>query len=169
MSKGPSFSLSYNEAEYLSLLVQNLSVLEIGSFQGFSTYSLCKTAREVWALDTFCPAESSGIHIHDDTLSTFLKNMRAERLSGHLTVVVGNANTVLPVIDRTFDVVFHDGPHDYEQTFSQVQWAFKHASKYVAVHDYTTIPTVKQALDDLYRYPTDVVESLAIFKLGANE
>jgi len=87
--------------EFISKMINPESVLEIGTFTGYSAICLAKGLRSGGMLFTID---------HDDELTGFSHSWFCRAgLESKITQITGRAQDIIPDLDRKFDLVFIDG------------------------------------------------------------
>lgn len=86
--------------EIFSILLQPLTILEVGTFTGYSALCLAKGLREGGKLHT--------IEVREEDAATAARNFKASNLSDKIILHVGNALNILPGLAETWDLVFID-------------------------------------------------------------
>lgn len=87
--------------EFISKMINPESVLEIGTFTGYSAICLAKGLRSGGMLFTID---------HDDELTGFSHSWFCRAgLESKITQITGRAQDIIPDLDRQFDLVFIDG------------------------------------------------------------
>lgn len=100
--------LSPAEGSKLFELAAGRTVLEIGSHHGRSTICLAQSAAQVFALDW----HRGDVGSEAWTLPQFLESI--QRYGVSVSTLLGRTETIGEVLrDRSFDLVFIDGAHDY--------------------------------------------------------
>lgn len=160
MPELPAGWLVDEEARELARVAQGKTVLELGAWKGRSTTVLSKAAKYVVSVDRHQGiAEVGG----DDSLPDYLDAVR--RLP-NVAIVVASFERFVPLLGRSFDVVFVDGNHDADSVHRDTSLAFSHVADdgIVAFHDWD-FDTVR---DGVSRYlgpvaPNMLRGSLAVF------
>jgi predicted O-methyltransferase YrrM len=165
-------SLTENEGRRLAELADGKVVLELGAWQGASTIWMAQTAEVVHSVDHHKGDEHAGCGW---TLPHYLRNLDRYGLGGKVVIHMGTFDQVLPYLAPfSFDVVFLDGFHTYEQVTADLALCSDvlEPDGTLAVHDYTRDGMqsggvefgVKKAVDERHgRDPDELVDSLAIF------
>jgi predicted O-methyltransferase YrrM len=154
-------------------LAPGSTVLEIGSHQGRSTVILGQAARAVGArviaVDAFVDGKLFG---GASTRDRFEANIAAAGLTDVVELVVGYSTKLRPNWDRTFDLLYVDGKHDYWTYTDDLRWsAHLPAGGEILVHDCfssigVTLGTIAKILfGSRYTY-VDRSRSLARFRLA---
>jgi len=129
------------------------SVCEIGSWKGRSTDAIltgCKgsvTAIDNWEGSKETGDETYTVAKQEDVYATFMKNV------GHFKNLTVHKSYSVPAADKypdkSFDMVFIDGDHSYEQCSADIR-AWKNKAKILLCgHDYThEWPSVMRAVDE---------------------
>jgi len=90
-------------------MIQPKTVLEIGTFTGYSAISMAEGMPEDGVLHTID---------YDDELESFLKDVFAGSEHGHkIKLHIGDALTVIASMDETFDLVFIDADKEEYQAY----------------------------------------------------
>lgn len=99
--------------EFISLMIQPMNILEIGTFTGYSAICMARGLREGGKLIT--------IEINDE-IATFTKSYFEKAGVGEkIELLNGNALEIIPGLDKTFDLVFIDADkRDYCDYFRLV-------------------------------------------------
>jgi len=113
------------------------TVLEIGSHQGRSTVILGHAARAVGArviaVDAFVDGRLFG---GASTRERFEANIATAGLTDVVELVVGYSTKLRPGWDRSFDLLYVDGKHDYWTVRDDLRWSERlPAGGTVLVHD----------------------------------
>jgi predicted O-methyltransferase YrrM len=87
--------------EFVSKMIQPSSLLEIGTFTGYSAICLAKGLKENGLLHT--------IEICDEREKLIQKYIEKSGNSKKIKLYIGNAIEIIPTINETFDLVFIDG------------------------------------------------------------
>jgi predicted O-methyltransferase YrrM len=169
----PPTAMSEMETLSLERLARDRVVLELGAEYGYSTIIMGRVAKQVVSVDWHrgYPNCAAGPK-HNDTLMQYMYNIKPVR--ENVISVVGRFEEVLPLLgDHSFEFIFLDGGHDWEQTY----FCFREARRLLthdgifACHDYghPLCPerAVASELGAVPRYP--VVGTLAIFEGFARE
>ncbi len=99
--------------EMFSKMIQPESILEIGTFTGYSAICLAKGLKAGGKLHT--------IEINDELESIAAKYIGKAGLSDVITCHIGNALDIVPGLNETFDLVFLDGDkREYSRYFDLV-------------------------------------------------
>lgn len=85
---------------FLSKIIQPKYVLEIGTFTGYSALCLLKGVLKEGELHT--------IEIRQEDADTALKNFKVAENNNLITLHVGNARDIIPVLPYEWDLVFID-------------------------------------------------------------
>lgn len=149
------------------------TVLEIGSHQGRSTVILGQAARAVGArviaVDAFVDGRLFG---GASTRDRFEANIARAGLTDVVELVVGYSTKLRPSWDRSFDLLYVDGKHDYWTYTDDLRWSARlPEGGEVLVHDCfssigVTLGTIAKVLfGSRYTY-VDRSRSLARFRLS---
>jgi predicted O-methyltransferase YrrM len=140
------------EMEELVHLGINRDVLEIGSFKGLSSYCLALSAKSLLCVDTF-RANSAG-QVQEDQLTTIDQFRKNTDRFKNVSCIIGTSEETERIVDRSFDLIFLDAMHTYEDVKNDIGRWWKHlrANGIMAFHDYghDHFPGVKQAVDEVF-------------------
>jgi len=100
--------------EFLSRMIHPASVLEIGTYTGYSALCLAKGLKPGGKLHT--------IEINDELQPVIDKYIRKAGLQEAVVLHTGDARTIIPSLKEEFDLVFIDG--DKEQYLDYYRAAF---------------------------------------------
>lgn len=164
MREVPTFLMTAREAYYLVELAHDRVVLELGCFRGRTTARMARVAKRVWTVDHH--------HIGDldqpyDSLHDYFVWLEGEGVRDQVVSVVGSFDSVLPALPaRFFDLVIVDGAHDVESVERDLAYALYLVALngVVAMHDWN-LPAVSGSAYRLWRKPTTIVDTLAVFML----
>lgn len=136
------------------------SVAECGSWKGKSTHAICSSGcPSVTAFDTFKGSADEGVqHAEAQTEAVFEEFTRNISSFTNLKVVRGDINdSVLNIPDKSFDMVFIDAGHTYEEVKNDIRkWKSK-AKILLCGHDYCPAWSgVRQAVDEELGGPDEV-------------
>jgi predicted O-methyltransferase YrrM len=147
--------LSPIEGEKLAALASGKRVLEIGSYCGRSTICLAQTAKDVVSVD---PHDGRGTPQPRDTYDEFRANLERYNLNQNVSVNQCTLDELLGWmkppgrLDRSFDLIFIDGAHDYANVTRDIDRALTVLAPggLLAFHDYQSIdhPGVTKAVDE---------------------
>jgi len=87
--------------EMLSYMISPVSVLEIGTYTGYSAICLARGLKSGGQLHT--------IEINDELNGMSTRYFALAGVADRVTLHTGRAQDVIPKLDRTFDLVFIDG------------------------------------------------------------
>jgi len=144
------------------------NVVEVGSWKGRSTHALltgCKGS--VYAVDTWkgSSEELAGPHVEATTteiLPQFLANV------GHFenlrTMEMTSLEAASLFEDKSVDMVFIDGAHDYKSVKEDIEAWMPKAKKLLCGHDWQW-HTVQEAVTERFGEP-DLIDSIWIKKIG---
>lgn len=97
----------------LSSLKRPQTILEIGTFTGYAAICLAQGLAENGILHT--------IEANEELAYIIQKYIKKADLEHKIQLHIGNAKTLIPTIDSTFDIVFIDaGKNDYEYYYDLV-------------------------------------------------
>lgn len=153
----PAGWLSKADISELRRLAAGKTVLELGAWQGRSTAVLSEAAKYVVSVD-----RHQGIRNHDeDSLPFYIDAIRPLR---NVAMVVASFKDFVPLLgEGTFDLVFIDGEHDYDNVIADIILALMVNPSVVAFHDYD-YKDVKQAATEIFGDPRRVGGSVASFR-----
>lgn len=139
------------EAERLALRRWSfgLDCLEMGAYEGLSTCNIAATAQSLVTIDTF---DGRGTPEPKDTEAILRQNVLDCSRTCEVEVHKGFFHDVVPTLNRTFDMVFVDGSHDYQNVLrdSQLALSVLRPGGVIAFHDYQSCnPEVVQVVDRL--------------------
>lgn len=141
------------EAQALADLAKGRTVLEIGTFKGFSSILMAQHgARRVVTVDWHKGDADLGAR---DTLCGFWANVRRHQVEDRLIALIGRSEAVLPLLaPHSFDLCFIDGYHALEAVQQDIRLSLPlmKPDSVIAFHDYgTNEPTwgVRTAVDEL--------------------
>jgi Methyltransferase domain len=152
-------------------LAAGRTVLEIGSYLGFSTIAMAKVAKRVWAVDWHRGDLLAGL---GDTLPSYWANLARAGVRSNVVTLVGDVAEILPRLQGSFEFIFIDGDHRYEAVRRDIQLClgFRPDGGPLALHDYgreeqpgsTNRPfEVTRAATELLGPPSYLVETLAVY------
>ncbi len=157
--------MSFAEQLFLFENARNMeSVIELGSWKGKSTHALLSSkcpkvvAVDTWKGSQFEP-EAHAEAASGSVFADFKKNV------GHFTnleIIEGDINDVVNTIpDKSFDMVFIDAGHTYEEVKNDIRkWKGK-ARILLCGHDYVSgWPGVIQAVDEELGGPDGVADTI---------
>lgn len=99
--------------EFFSQMIHPHRILEIGTYTGYSAICLAKGLQKGGILHT--------IEINDELESMAQKYFEKAGLTTAITQHIGDANSIIPTLNETFDLVFIDGDkRDYPTYFELV-------------------------------------------------
>ena len=104
--------------EMLSRMIRPKYILEIGTFTGYSSLCLAKGLAENGELHT--------IERNDEVAEIAAKYISQSDKAAQIHLHIGDANTIIPTLPQTFDLVFIDGDKReylsyYHAVFSKVR------------------------------------------------
>ena len=103
--------LGHMEALLLMKLAQNRNVLEIGTFCGFSSVYMSRTAKRIITVDPFFGDSTGG---YEDTLSETWENFKRYGVRDKVSVLTGKIEDVVDFINfKMIDFIFYDADHTY--------------------------------------------------------
>lgn len=99
--------------EFISYMIRPESILEIGTFTGYSAICMAKGLHPGGKLTT--------IEINDEIAAFTVSYFEKAGLSDRIELINGNALEIIPKLDKMFDLVFIDADkRDYSACFSLV-------------------------------------------------
>jgi predicted O-methyltransferase YrrM len=156
-------SVTAEEAHALAGLANGRTVLEVGSWRGFSTVTMAQTAVRVHAVDWHQGDDHAG---RDESLSHLIANLDEYGVRDRVVVHVGRADAVLPMFrPESFDFAFHDAFHETEAVAADAALILPllRPGGVLAFHDYGLFG-VAAAVDALDVEPLHVVGTLAVVR-----
>ena len=145
------------------------TMIEIGSFIGESTIIFAKHFKKVIAIDPFL----SGYHEQDPTSRFDFNEVYQEYLDrtnpykNIQTLTITSDDAVKELNSETYDFVYIDGIHSYEQVKQDIINYLPLVKKggYIGGHDYgTSWPGVKVAVDEMFGQPDKVFQDTSWIK-----
>lgn len=140
--------ITTNEGKTLSKAVKGMTVIEIGSYLGRSTIYLARTAKKVYAVDTF---DGRGTPLPRLTREAFKANLIRYGVMENVVVMEGTSEEMVPKCGEV-DCVFIDGSHEYMNVKQDIALAMGNLScdGILIFHDYRSEkdPGVTQAVDE---------------------
>ena len=125
------------EADVLAELARDALVLECGSWYGFSTVVMGRTARRLYAVDWHHGDAHAG---ERDTLHDYMLNLARYGLTDTVQTVIGRFETVLEAFRPDyFDGAFLDGMHDAASVARDLGLVAPFVARsgcWFAIHDY---------------------------------
>jgi caffeoyl-CoA O-methyltransferase len=85
----------------LCMMIKPSRILEIGTYTGYSAICLARGLKDGGMLHT--------IEINDEIIDIPLEFFKKSKLDDRICLHVGDANTIIPTLADTFDLVFLDG------------------------------------------------------------
>lgn len=167
-------SLTEREGRALAELADGKVVLELGAWQGASTIWMAQTAEVVHSVDHHNGDAQAG---EGWTLPPYLRNLTRYGVRNKVVIHIGTFAQVLPYLAPfSFDLVFVDGFHTYEQVAADILLCSDTLDPdgTIAFHDYTRDGMqsggvefgVKRAVDEwLDGEPDRIIDSLAIVEM----
>jgi SAM-dependent methyltransferase len=156
-------TISENEGRALAELARDRVVLELGAWLGRSTVCIAQTAAQLVSVDLHRGDEHSG---KASTLPGFMQSLDRYGLAERVVTVVGRFEDVLPLLaPASFDLVFLDGFHSYEQVSADIGLARRLVKPggAMAFHDYGVDEFgVTRAVDEAFGQPSQIVDTLAV-------
>ena len=157
-------SVTPEEMWRLREVAQGSTVLEVGSWRGFSTVAMAQVATIVHAVDWHLGDEHAG---HDESLGPLMSNIDHFRVRDRVVVHVGDAAVVLPLFaPGHFDVAFVDAYHEADAVRRDAELVLPLVREggHIAFHDYGLFG-VKDAVDTLEDLEwVDLVGTLAVLR-----
>jgi len=140
------------ELVWLYLVAQEMdSIVEIGSWMGRSTDALLSGCRgTVWAVDHFKGNKEHSEEQKTGILEAFLENV------GHFKnlkiLKMSSLEAVKRFKDKSIDMVFIDGGHEYEEVMADIKAWLPKTKKLICGHDYDDDRDkgVKRAVDEIF-------------------
>jgi predicted O-methyltransferase YrrM len=131
-------AVTVTEAAELARLATGVSVLELGSFYGFSTIVMASVADMVYSVDWHQGDDHAGLY---DTWDSFNANLLGYGVKKHVRAVKGTFEEEVPRLHRegiTVDGAFLDGQHDQASVRRDLGLALLlvRPGGFIAFHDY---------------------------------
>jgi len=145
------------EAEKLPELAQGRVCLEVGAFEGYSTWLMAQTAVSVFSVDTF-QANTAGT-VQMDELTTLDKYKRTIEGLPNVDYYIGTSALYAATARRDkqeYDLIFLDADHSYEAVKQDIAlwWPRLKDGGIMAFHDYhpehSYFPGVYQAVTERF-------------------
>lgn len=127
---------SAEQGALLQKYAVNKTVLELGSYMGFSTICMARTATIVYSVDTHRGDEHLGRH---DTFQYFLGHLQRYKVIDKVALLVGYTYDILPrLTPGMFDMAFVDATHSYEAVSRDIEMTIPllKPGGLIAFHDY---------------------------------
>lgn len=144
--------LHCNELDKLAELATGRDVLEIGAFCGLSAWGMAQTAKSVLSIDTF-RANTAGQQQMGE-LTTLDAYKKAVEGFPNVRWFVGTSAEGTVAIPDTFDMIFLDAMHTYEDVKADIArwWPRVREGGLMAFHDYghNDFEGVKRAVDEVF-------------------
>lgn len=154
-SKGVEGFMHPSELAVLVRLAEGKDYMECGSFRGLSAWCVAHTAHHVTAIDTFCANSAGQVQQHEQTTYVeFCRNLAP--FWGKVTCLPYSSEKAAGLMPEaaTFDVVFIDAMHRYEDVKADILrwWPRVRPGGVLCGHDYGhgDFPGVKQAFDEVF-------------------
>ena len=156
-------TISEAEGRALAELARDRIVLELGAWLGRSTVCMGQTAAQLVSVDWHRGDEHAG---NRSTLPGFVQSLDRYGLAERVVTVVARFEDVLPLLaPASFDLVFLDGFHSYEQVSADIGLARRvlKPGGAMAFHDYGVEGFgVARAVDEVFGQPSQIVDTLAV-------
>jgi predicted O-methyltransferase YrrM len=150
-------SVSRQEWEKLYELARGKTVLELGTWFGFSACIMAQSAAKVHVVDWFCGDAHAGYE--PDQLQNYLVNTDPY---DNIVTHIGRFEEVLPLFaPKTFGFCFLDGYHTEGATRWAARWAKRLTNGPLAFHDYGVFTGVDKVVDGMGG-PKELVGTLAV-------
>ncbi len=150
--------LSHNEGELLFKLASKAhgDIVEIGSYEGKSTYYLCMGKQNIgngaiYAVDTFTGSAEHRKHGSIDTYDTFTGNMKRLNVIDNISIMKMESVKAAELLKGPFALIFIDGSHEYADIKQDIMlWSEKlEENGVIAVHDMIDWDGPKRAFYEL--------------------
>ena len=118
------------------------SIVEIGSWKGRSTHALLSGCKgTVWAVDHFeGSAGEEGMHHEAKEVDLYEKFMANVGMFPNLKALkMSSAEAVKQFEDKSVDMVFIDGGHEYAEVKADIEMWLPKAKKMICGHDYNWV------------------------------
>lgn len=153
------------ELDRLVELAADKDVLEVGSFKGLSAWGMVQVAKHITCVDTFCANSAGQFQMPEQTTyTTFTRNLAP--FWKKVTCLPFSSERAAELIPAhtTFDVVFIDAMHTYEDVLADIKrwWPRVRPGGVMCLHDYghDHFPGVKQAADEFFGFEDDPLVTL---------
>ncbi|HDY90114.1 MAG TPA: class I SAM-dependent methyltransferase [bacterium] len=148
----------------------NISVLEIGSFEGVSTELFAMTCQSVHAVDGWDLAvtENNYDGIPKERLIQAEKVFR-DKMRSYANVILAKCLSSTAHVhfdDNMYDLVYIDADHKEKAVYDDIMnWKSKvREGGFIAGHDYSNIYTVRNAVDSAFGKPDKVFSDCSWIK-----
>jgi len=143
-------------------LGKEITVIEIGAFEGVSTELFAITCKQVYTVDgwdlSVTQNNYNGIPIERLKEAELRCRSRLKDYDNVTIMKKISEKAHFDFVDNSYDLVYIDGDHIEEAVYNDIIW-WKSKIKeggYIAGHDYSNIYTVKRAVDNIFGKP-DIV------------
>lgn len=159
--------------KYIDL--DNIVMVEVGSYAGESTEIFCESSnvQRVYAIDPWVngydPKDRSSQRIEMAKVEAWFDE-RMARFDNLIKLKKASEEAIQDFEDNSLDLVYIDGNHQYDAVCNDIKmWLPKIVDNgYIAGHDFTSKPKVKQAvLDTLGKPEKTFGDSSWIFKVSS--
>jgi len=153
--------MSVEELSWLyKMALEMTSIVEIGSYEGRSTYSLLSG----------CSGTVHSVDFYDEKFATndnylnMVKNLSSFNNLSHLKMLSEEAVELFD--DNSIDMIFIDADHVYEAIKKDIEMWLPKTKKLICGHDYNASghPGVKQAVDEKFQ-DTEIIDTIWFKKL----
>lgn len=159
----PDGWLSTVEADTLCKLAAGKRVLELGAYKGRSTVALASTAAHVTSVDWHKGDPDVAKATNDACVDTFPEFLANTKAYTNITPIVKRIADAAPELrTQTFDMVWIDAGHDFENVTHDMRLALELKPAVIAVHDWGLFQ-VTPAITALGYAPNRVIDTIAIF------
>jgi len=155
-----------SEAACLRALARDRKVLEVGAQFGFSTVLMAQVAEYVVSVDWHRGDDNAG---WQDSWPQFQQNLTRYAVVDRVVPIVARSlDAFRHLRDGAFELVFHDGMHDYRGVHDDLRAVRPLlGAGYLAVHDYGRFDGLTRACHEVLGTPDQVVGTLAVYRLTA--
>jgi predicted O-methyltransferase YrrM len=160
--------------EELTFLGENAteatSALQIGCYKGRSSFVIGMNIKgQLLDIDSF--VGDKGNTLGPAELFEVYRSNVNEMLGKKIKLVMGSSNEVLPILNRSFDMIFVDGSHIYEDVKRDITLCLPllKPGGLLCGHDYTGYLDVKRAVDELLCNKAQLYPNTSIWYLRARE
>jgi len=144
-------------------------IVEIGTARGMFSLVVAKAIRkyaasfrdvQVVTMDPYDPTISEGVAVSEDHLGHFLRQVRKDGQSDLILPMIGRSDQVSKVWRQPIHFLFVDGDHSAAGVRRDVETWLPHLAPGfpVLLHDYTSLPEVKQEVHSLFKDSDDIKE-----------